>query len=84
MFATQLSDASTQPPPVSTKRQRLTNFERANRLARRIFDVDQKPVIILYTGNPLQQYRLVVGEDIKKLELNTGEFDISSLIASYI
>ncbi|HEY4548151.1 MAG TPA: hypothetical protein VIG90_17230 [Pedomonas sp.] len=84
MFAIRNLEPGAHDPLLSSKRQRLTDYNRADRLARQIHDKDQKPVVILYVGSPLQQYRLVVGEDIQKLVPGSEEFEVSRVVTSYV
>lgn len=84
MLAIRSPEPGAHDPLLSSKRQRLTDYNRADRLARRIHDRDQKPVVILYVGSPLQQYRLVVGKDILKLVPGDEDFDVSRVVTSYV
>jgi len=84
MSVTHSPDSEIPPSSLSSKRQRLTNYERASRLAQRIFETQQRPVIILYIGSAVQQYRLVVGDEIQKINLENEGLDSTSLVARYL
>lgn len=83
MFPEVASARAFWPQHLSSKRARLTSYEYASRVAKRIFDQIQKPVVVLYEGSPCRQYRVVTGPELKEA-MSTGNLSSQSIAATFL